>query len=479
MRNAFAYVLDTLAKIGSSKSSLISSVTLEKPGLVANSALRPADVYVTLKSDKEVLDCDGQSLPVTSIAFDITYATIPDNPGCDGLKNTSSFSPAAFPHLVSAENKKRTDTHDGRTPGGTAVYLANQSVAFIPLAMDYLGGMGASMSLVLHNTLTGRRPDRGTQDKISKIPAADLAAVRWVTPKQVASEDPKQYLPPFHPASINGQLKAASEQLKRESKSSDEHDAWLVHTDFRKLAMALSTCHAHGVAQVAEIFVSSRSAAKGISACLPSLSDGKPYVEKEVSKAVQFLKNLPCEDDLLSPSLGTLLHDQLSPGEDSFASGEEDDLGICTREDVTASCPSTPPHTTHELGGGMAMDCDDKASPNDLEKDATHNSTPSRRLLASGIGIISPQSGMEAAHALRRLLQNSSVPEEALQQLFTEHGIRVQTARFVPCTLARRILRIIELSFHCVATLPRELPCTLDSAADLTELLTSLTLAAP
>jgi hypothetical protein len=183
IRNAFAFVLDTLAKIGSSKSSLISSVTLEKPGLVANSALRPADVYATLKSDKEVLDCDGQSLPVTSIAFDITYTTIPDSQGCDGLKNTSSFSPAAFPHLVSAENKKRNDTHDGRTPGGTAVYLANQSVAFIPLAMDYPGAMGASMSLVLHNTLTGRRPERGTQDKSSKIPAADLAAARWVTPK--------------------------------------------------------------------------------------------------------------------------------------------------------------------------------------------------------------------------------------------------------------------------------------------------------
>ena len=98
----------------------------------------------------------------------------------------------------------------------------------------------------------------------------------------------------------------------------------------------------------------------------------------------------------------------------------------------------------------------------------------SRRLLASGIGIVSPLLAVDAAHALRELLQDTSVSEDALQKLFAKHGIRVQTARFDARILARRFLRILELSFHCVATLPRELPRTLDSAADVTELLASL-----
>ena len=479
MRNAFAYVLDTLAKIGSSKSSMISSVTIEKPGLVPNTAVRPADVYATLKSEKEVLDCDGQTLPVTSIAFDITYATISDSSGCDGIKNTSSFSPAAFPHLITAENKKRTDAHDGRTPGGTAVYLANKSIAFIPLAIDYPGAMGASMSFLLLGTLTGRRPDRGAQHNISKIPA-DLAAARWVTPKQVASDDPKQYIPPFHPAAVNGQFKAASEQLKREAKESDAYDAWLVHTDFRKLAMDLSTCHAHGVAQVAEIFVSSRSAAKGTVACLPSFSGSKSYVEKEVSKAVQFLKNLPGEDELLFNAP----RDPLYSWDDGNDLGEEDDYDTKAREDTGDGSPPTHQRVIESGGGDMEVESDGETTLNlpptgDFDEDSTHNSTPSRRLLASGIGIVSPLLAVDAAHALRELLQATSVSEDALQKLFAKHGIRVQTARFDARVLARRILRILELSFHCVATLPRELPRTLDSAADVTELLASLTFAAP
>ena len=115
----------------------------------------------------------------------------------------------------------------------------------------------------------------------------------------------------------------------------------------------------------------------------------------------------------------------------------------------------------------------------DFDEDFTHNSTPSRRLLASGIGIVSPMLAVDAAHALRQILRDTSVAEDALQRLFAKHGIRVQTARFDARILARRILRILELSFHCVATLPRELPRTPDSAADVTELLASLTFAAP
>jgi len=231
---------------------------------------------------------------------------------------------------------------------------------------------------------------------------------------------------------------------------------------------------------VAEIFVSSRSAAKGTVACLPSFSGSKSYVEKEVSKAVQFLKNLPGEDELLFNAP----RDPLYSWDDGNDLGEEDDYDTKAREDTGDGSPPTHQRVIESGGGDMEVESDGETTLNlpptgDFDEDSTHNSTPSRRLLASGIGIVSPLLAVDAAHALRELLQATSVSEDALQKLFAKHGIRVQTARFDARILARRILRILELSFHCVATLPRELPRTLDSAADVTELLASLTFAAP
>ena len=47
MRDTVADVLSQLSKLASCKSSFISSVTIEKSGLIPNTALRPADVYAT------------------------------------------------------------------------------------------------------------------------------------------------------------------------------------------------------------------------------------------------------------------------------------------------------------------------------------------------------------------------------------------------------------------------------------------------
>jgi len=291
-RDTVAHVLGKLSKIGSPSASYISSVTIEKTGLVPNTALRPADVYATFSSEKQVLNQDGEFVAVTAVAFDITYATMTENLAHEGIQNTSSFSPAAFPHLLKAEATKRNATHDGRTHGGTAQYLADRSIAFVPIALDPLGGMGPQFSLVLHDTLTGRRIERALDGKACRVPAEDLAAANWVTPGRLASNDPTLYLPPFHPPSLNGQFKAAIDHLKKNANPGELPDNYHAHATVQRLALALSTRHVDGVATIARIFRSSISAAKGRTPKLPSLSSSDAYVEREASNASDFIRSI-------------------------------------------------------------------------------------------------------------------------------------------------------------------------------------------
>ena len=290
MRDTVADVLGKLAAIGAPKASYISSVTIEKTGLVNNTALRPADIYATFSSEKQVLNLEGKHVPVTAVALDITYTTMSENSSSEGLSNTSSFSPAALPHLLKAEAGKRSATHDNRTPGGTAQYLAGKAVAFIPIALDYLGGMGPQASLVFNNTLTGRRPERALNGKTCKVSAADLTAENWVTPDRVASDDATIHLPPFHPPCLNGQFKAAIDHIRKEAQPGENLDTWQIHAAVQRLALTLSTRHAAGVATIARIFRSSMSAAQGRTATLPSMAINEAYVKSELSKAAEFLK---------------------------------------------------------------------------------------------------------------------------------------------------------------------------------------------
>lgn len=303
-RDTVAHVLGKLSKIGAPKASYISSVTIEKTGLVPNTALRPADVFATFSSEKHVLNQEGQKVAVKAVAFDITYTTPSETKALEGFRNTSSFRPAAFPHLLKAEATKRGDTHDGRTIGGTAQYLAERSIAFVPMAVDCMGGMGSQLSLLLFDSHTGRRPERAQDGKPCRVPAVDLAVENWVTPDRMLSDDPTLHLPPFHPPSLNGQFKAAIDHLKKSADPGEEPDVHQAHAIVHQLALTLSTCHVNGVGVVARIFGSSIEAAKGRSPKLPSLSNSEPYVEGEVSKAVDFINRSYSGDDSLVKHIG-------------------------------------------------------------------------------------------------------------------------------------------------------------------------------
>ena len=93
--------------------------------------------------------------------------------------------------------------------------------------------------------------------------------------------------------------------------------------------------------------------------------------------------------------------------------------------------------------------------------------------------LVSSQAALAAAAALRSLRQKEHVSSAALQQIFTEHNIRIQTRGFCARDLAPKVLKTLEISFTSVALLPREPPFTPSSADDLAEFLNSLSLAQP
>lgn len=340
-RDTVAYVLSKLTKIGSPKASYISSVTIEKTGLVPNTALRPADVYMTFSSEKKVLNHNGENVAVNAVALDITYTNIvPETPVAEGLQNTSSFSPAALPHLVKAEASKRADTHDGRTYGGTAQYLAERSIAFVPIAIDPLGGMGAQASLIFHDTHTGRRLERTLAGKVGKVPAIDLEAANWITPGRIPSEDPTLHLPPFHPPSLNGQFKAAIEHLrKNDHPTREDIYTYQAHATVQRLALSLSMRHVDGVATVVRIFTTSISAAKGRMPKLPSLSTSDAYVECEVTKAADYIKGRFEDDDVFLKSFDDQARDGWSGGA-CAPSQEAGEVGHSTEEEYLDTLPT-------------------------------------------------------------------------------------------------------------------------------------------
>jgi hypothetical protein len=417
MRDSFAHVLGKLAKLNTQTSSFISSVTIEKTGLVDNTALRPADIYATFTSEKQVLNQQGQPLSVTSVAFDVTYAALSD----EDSYISSSSGPSASPHLLNAEKTKRHHTHGGLTPGGTAQYLAGKFTSFVPLAFDYVGGMGPQCSLVIHDTLTGRRPDFGSyKSQCEALPAA-LAGAHWVTPNMASSEDVKLYQPPYHPSCINGQLKAAIQQIKRDATRDGVTELWQAHSDVHSMSLSLSTRHVDGVASIARIFQSSISAAKGRVANLPSLSNSDALVMKEVLKAIEFIKSNPLDE--------------------------------CCAHSTQSSCDP------HEYEG------DDANGVVGLD-DALHDASPLHKAFRDHISKIdTPVLAREAAISLRQLLEaRDTVSDIDLHNVFVKHNIRMPMSRPFPenCTdanrlMARRTLQVLEQSYRMLACLPRTL----------------------
>jgi hypothetical protein len=422
MRDSFAHVFGKLAKLNTQTSSFISSVTIEKAGLVENTGLRPADIYATFTSEKQMLNQQGKALFATSVAFDVTYAALSDVDAYDG--HSSSFGPSAFPHLLKAELTKRHATHGGLTPGGTAQYLASRFTSFVPLAFDYAGGMGPQCSLVIHDTLTGRRIESGRCNSQCEALPAVLAGAHWVTPNMTYSDDVKLYQPPYHPSCINGQLKAAIQQIKKDVNRDGESETWQAHAAVQRISLSLSTRHADGVSTIARVFQSSISAAKGKVANLPSLTNSDAIVIKEVLKAVEFIKSNPLDDECAST--------QSSPQPDDFEGGDEN---------------------------GTELD------------DAPRVSSPFDKSFRDHISkITTPRLAKGAAVALRQLLnKHEPVSDTELHNVFVRHNIRspmpsVINTRPFPgnCTdvhrlMARRTLQALEQSYKMLAWLPRNL----------------------
>jgi hypothetical protein len=142
------------------------------------------------------------------------------------------------------------------------------------------------MSRFLFGTLTGKRREHGHLDDDSSVPAADLAAIGWVTPNMAVLEEERTYIPRFHPSSLDDQFKAAVEQMKKDAIPGGEINTLQAQYRVRKDAVTLSTLHADGVAIIGRIFVSSITAAKGKTASLPSLSSSDACVAEEIFKAV-------------------------------------------------------------------------------------------------------------------------------------------------------------------------------------------------
>ena len=131
-RDVIAKTVIELVKTGSPAASFITSVTIEKVGLIPGTSLRPADVFVTFASNKMILTSDsGTPTAVKAAAFDITYASIAEGSNVISfLVDDTICPPDATPHLLDAERAKRRDTHKGATPEGTASFLAPGKIGY-------------------------------------------------------------------------------------------------------------------------------------------------------------------------------------------------------------------------------------------------------------------------------------------------------------------------------------------------------------
>jgi hypothetical protein len=239
------------------------------------------------------------------------------------------------------------------------------------------------------------------------------------------SEDVKLYQPPYHPSCINGQLKAAIQQIKKESNRDGESETWQAHAIVRRLSLSLSTRHADGVATIARIFQSSITAAKGKVANLPSLSNSDAFVMKEVLKAVEFLKSCPLDDDCVS-----LNQSPLHPGDSEVGDmnyGESDDVPLDASPNVKAS-------RDHIL---------EISTPAEAKEAAV-----SLRLL---LDTPKPVSDIELHNVLVRHKILTPMSSAIVPRPFPEHCTEVNRLK------ARRILQALEQSYRMLACLPRDL----------------------
>jgi len=289
-RDVIAKTVMDFVKTGSSAASFITSVTIEKVGLIPGTSLRPADVFVTFASNKIIIPSDsGIPTAVGAAALDITYASIKEERNdFFFLSDDTICPPDATPHLIAAERDKRRDTHKGATPEGTASFLATSGIGLIPVALDAYGGTGASMADFLFGAAIGRPYGKQRNAVKARITATHLAAAGWITENLKPSEDARSYKPPYQPSALSGQLKAVTKHTRLTAKDSgddgDGDDAHETQAVANRILARLSARLANGVSMVAQIFVSTMLAPKVKIPNLPLLSASDLIVSNEIRK---------------------------------------------------------------------------------------------------------------------------------------------------------------------------------------------------
>ena len=76
-----------------------AKVCIEIRGLVPGTALRPADIHISLKAPVSIFDPLGKKIDdIKSVAFDITITNITAQHAIEGFKNEAVWPPAAYTH---------------------------------------------------------------------------------------------------------------------------------------------------------------------------------------------------------------------------------------------------------------------------------------------------------------------------------------------------------------------------------------------
>ena len=330
----------TGSAIGSPEAQF-TKVCIEIRGLVPGTALRPADIHIALKAAVSIYDPQGKIIEdIKSVAFDMTITKITHQHAIEGFENGAVWPPAAYTHLLQAEEKKRADKHDGATPSGTAAFLAENRTAFVPIAIDHYGGVGSAAAAFLFGSLAQRKRAK----PLEGFSSDDCTVAKWITPGGKPSEKVGDYLVPYMPKEIAGQLKAASKKIKEDLEDETEQTMknYWESTAERQIMQGLSLNHVKGAAAVIEFFITATSGV-GERSSVPEHTDFSKIGEKLQAAAEKLRVGAPAAQESRqlkqqSPSSGTREMRKLGTAALAPCASESgsDNVNLETREEDTS-----------------------------------------------------------------------------------------------------------------------------------------------
>ena len=143
-------MFDRLRKTGAPPAVNVLDVQVEPPFLLPNYASkRPADVLLACNKTFTVSTSDVIVRVITKVAIDITCFGPPASPSLPlremghFWKTRNSFAPFFYKHLSEAEKRKWSKKHKADSVSVPQL-LATNDIAFLPFAVDSLGGLGPS-----------------------------------------------------------------------------------------------------------------------------------------------------------------------------------------------------------------------------------------------------------------------------------------------------------------------------------------------